>query len=78
MKQFIGFEETIVVLIIAVIFCGKDLPVIFRKLARLYMKAKISVQKLRDEVVSQIEIDENEEHQKGMENHNDEDVKREK
>lgn len=56
-----GFEEMVVVAIIAIVVYGKDLPQIARKVGNWYGKVKRQLSDMRDDIVRQIpeEPDEN-------------------
>ena len=49
-----GFEEMMVVAVVAIIVYGKDLPQIARKVGRWYGKIKRQLSDMKDEIVRQI------------------------
>ena len=57
-----GFEEMVVVAIVAIVVYGKDLPQMARKVGRWYGKLKRQLSDMKDEIVRQIpeDIDEDE------------------
>ncbi len=55
----LGFEEMLVVIIVAIIVFGKDLPSVARKVGTWYTKVKRQVSDIKDEIQRQIpDIDE--------------------
>jgi len=57
-----GFDEMLVVAIVAIVIYGKDLPQMARKVGRWYGKLKRQLSDMREEIVKQIpeDIEENE------------------
>ncbi|HTF56312.1 MAG TPA: twin-arginine translocase TatA/TatE family subunit [Planctomycetota bacterium] len=53
----IGFEEMLIVAIVAIVIYGRDLPSIARKAGRWYGKLKRQVTDMKDEIVRQIPDD---------------------
>jgi Sec-independent protein translocase protein TatA len=58
MMDGFSFSEIIIIIIIAIIIYGKDLPQAARKLATLYSKFKRQLTDVRDEISRQIPMDE--------------------
>jgi len=58
MMDGFSFSEIIIIIIIAIIIYGKDLPQAARKLANLYSKFKRQLSDVRDEISRQIPMDE--------------------
>jgi Sec-independent protein translocase protein TatA len=58
MMDGFSFSEIIIIIIIAIIIYGKDLPQAARKLATLYSKFKRQLSDVRDEISRQIPMDE--------------------
>ena len=58
MMDGFSFSEIIIIVIIAIIIYGKDLPQAARKLATLYSKFKRQLSDVRDEISRQIPMDE--------------------
>ena len=54
----IGFSELVVIVIIAILIYGKDLPQAARKLASLYSKFRRQLTDIKDEISRQIPVDE--------------------
>ena len=50
----IGFEELLIVGVVAIILFGKDLPSVARKVGGWYMKAKRQISDIREEIQRQI------------------------
>ena len=53
-----SFSEIVIIIIIAIIIYGKDLPQAARKMALLYSKFKRQLSDVRDEISRQIPMDE--------------------
>jgi Tat protein translocase TatB subunit len=49
-----GFEEMLVVAIVAIVIYGRDLPQMARKVGRWYGKFKRQISDMKDEIVRQI------------------------
>ena len=58
MMDGFSFSEIIIIIIIAIIIYGKDLPQAARKLATMYSKFKRQLSDVRDEISRQIPMDE--------------------
>jgi Sec-independent protein translocase protein TatA len=58
MMDGFSFSEIIIIIIIAIIIYGKDLPQAARKLAQIYSKFKRQLTDVRDEISRQIPMDE--------------------
>jgi Sec-independent protein translocase protein TatA len=58
MMDGFSFSEIIIIIIIAIIIYGKDLPQAARKMATLYSKFKRQLSDVRDEISRQIPMDE--------------------
>src|SRR5262245_49206085 len=58
MMDGFSFSEIIIIIIIAIIIYGKDLPQAARKMAQLYSKFKRQLSDVRDEISRQIPMDE--------------------
>ena len=52
-----GFDEMLIVAIVAIVVYGRDLPQIARKVGRWYGKLKRQVTEMKDELVRQIPED---------------------
>lgn len=52
-----GFEEMVVVAIVAIVAFGRDLPQVARKVGRWYGKLKRQLTDMKDDIVSQIPED---------------------
>jgi Tat protein translocase TatB subunit len=50
----IGFEEMLIVAIVAIVIYGRDLPSIARKAGKWYGKLKRQISDMKDEIVRQI------------------------
>jgi len=53
----IGFDEMLIVAIVAIVIYGRDLPSIARKAGRWYGKIKRQITDMKDEIVRQIPED---------------------
>ena len=53
-----SFSEIVLIIIIAIIIYGKDLPQAARKLATIYSKFKRQLSDVREEIARQIPMDE--------------------
>jgi Sec-independent protein translocase protein TatA len=58
MMDGFSFSEIVIIIIIAIIIYGKDLPQAARKMAQLYSKFKRQLSDVRDEISRQIPMDE--------------------
>src|SRR5258706_9202474 len=58
MKDGFSFSEIFIIIIVAIIIYGKDLPQAARKMAQMYSKFKRQLSDVRDEIQRQIPIDE--------------------
>lgn len=58
MMDGFSFSEIVIIIIIAIIIYGKDLPQAARKMAQLYSKFKRQLTDVRDEISRQIPMDE--------------------
>lgn len=54
----IGFEEILMIIVVAIIVFGRDLPSMARQAGRLYTKAKNHVLNMRDELNRAVEEEE--------------------
>lgn len=52
-----GFDEIFLVLVVALVVFGGELPSVLRSIGRAYMRMKLAFQRMRDEVVSQIDLE---------------------
>src|SRR5690242_5019733 len=57
MMDGFSFSEIIIIIIVAIIIYGKDLPQAARKMAMMYSKFKRQLSDVRDEISRQIPVD---------------------